>query len=43
MCKVIKGDNKKILPTLIEDIKKLADKKRYFIRYRTKDDKKRAS
>ena len=27
MCKIIKGDNKKILPALIEDIKKLADKK----------------
>ena len=27
MCKVIKGDNKKILPTLIEEIKELAVKK----------------
>ena len=27
MCKVIKGNNKKILPAVIEDIKKLAIKK----------------
>jgi hypothetical protein len=27
MCKIIKGNNKKILPVIIEDIKKLAEKK----------------
>lgn len=27
MCKIVKGDNKKILPVIIEDIKRLAAKK----------------